>query len=411
MTVTAAHGFRAAGVAAGLKAAAARRRAGRQRRPARAAAGVFTGNRVKAAPVVWSQQAVRDGGSTRSSSTPAAPTPAPAPPASRTPTRPPSGSPWRSGLGRRRRGLLDRADRRAAAHRPAAGRGRRRRGRCSPWRRRRRGAGHHDHRLGAEAGRRGRRRLPASAGWPRAPACSRPASRRCSSSSPLTPSWTPDRLDAVLRAATRRPSTGSTPTAACPPTTPSCCSPAARPASRRGDELLGRRRRRLRRPGAAARRRRRGLDEGHRGEVARAATGRRRRRSAGRRPQQPAQVRDQRRGPELGPGARAVGTTDAAFEPDQLAVAINGVWVCRDGAAAEDRGWSTCPAARSTSPSTSAPATTRPRSGPTTSPPTTSTRTRRTRHEQPPAPPPWRRPPSWSRRCPGWSASTAAPSS
>jgi glutamate N-acetyltransferase / amino-acid N-acetyltransferase len=33
----------------------------------------------------------------------------------------------------------------------------------------------------------------------------------------------------------------------------------------------------------------------------------------------------------------AVGTTGAAFEPDELAVAINGIWVCRDGAAAEDR--------------------------------------------------------------------------
>jgi len=33
----------------------------------------------------------------------------------------------------------------------------------------------------------------------------------------------------------------------------------------------------------------------------------------------------------------AVGTTAAAFEPDQLDVAINGVWVCRGGAAAEDR--------------------------------------------------------------------------
>jgi len=33
----------------------------------------------------------------------------------------------------------------------------------------------------------------------------------------------------------------------------------------------------------------------------------------------------------------AVGTTQAAYEPDDLAVAINGVWVCRDGAAGEDR--------------------------------------------------------------------------
>jgi glutamate N-acetyltransferase/amino-acid N-acetyltransferase len=33
----------------------------------------------------------------------------------------------------------------------------------------------------------------------------------------------------------------------------------------------------------------------------------------------------------------AVGTTEAAFEPERLAVALNDVWVCRDGMAAEDR--------------------------------------------------------------------------
>ncbi|MCM2392760.1 bifunctional glutamate N-acetyltransferase/amino-acid acetyltransferase ArgJ [Streptomyces albipurpureus] len=33
----------------------------------------------------------------------------------------------------------------------------------------------------------------------------------------------------------------------------------------------------------------------------------------------------------------AIGTTDAVFDPDQLDVAINGVWVCRDGAAGESR--------------------------------------------------------------------------
>ncbi len=32
-----------------------------------------------------------------------------------------------------------------------------------------------------------------------------------------------------------------------------------------------------------------------------------------------------------------LGMTDAAFEPDAVDVAINGVWVCRDGAAGEDR--------------------------------------------------------------------------
>jgi glutamate N-acetyltransferase/amino-acid N-acetyltransferase len=41
--------------------------------------------------------------------------------------------------------------------------------------------------------------------------------------------------------------------------------------------------------------------------------------------------------PNWGRVLAAVGTTAAAFEPDRLAVAINGVWVCRDGAAAGDR--------------------------------------------------------------------------
>jgi len=41
--------------------------------------------------------------------------------------------------------------------------------------------------------------------------------------------------------------------------------------------------------------------------------------------------------PNWGRILAAVGTTDAAFEPGRLAVAINGVWVCRDGAAADDR--------------------------------------------------------------------------
>jgi glutamate N-acetyltransferase / amino-acid N-acetyltransferase len=41
--------------------------------------------------------------------------------------------------------------------------------------------------------------------------------------------------------------------------------------------------------------------------------------------------------PNWGRVLAAVGTTSAAFEPDDLAVAINGVWVCRSGAAAADR--------------------------------------------------------------------------
>lgn len=41
--------------------------------------------------------------------------------------------------------------------------------------------------------------------------------------------------------------------------------------------------------------------------------------------------------PNWGRVLAAVGTTDAVFEPDELDVAINGVWVCRAGAAAADR--------------------------------------------------------------------------
>ncbi|MER5206446.1 bifunctional glutamate N-acetyltransferase/amino-acid acetyltransferase ArgJ [Streptomyces sp. NPDC002825] len=62
MSVTAAKGFTAAGIAAGIKAngnpdLALVVNTG----PRRAAAGVFTSNRVKAAPVLWSQQVLADG--------------------------------------------------------------------------------------------------------------------------------------------------------------------------------------------------------------------------------------------------------------------------------------------------------------------------------------------------------------
>jgi glutamate N-acetyltransferase/amino-acid N-acetyltransferase len=41
--------------------------------------------------------------------------------------------------------------------------------------------------------------------------------------------------------------------------------------------------------------------------------------------------------PNWGRILAAVGTTRAAFEPDGVDVAVNGVWVCRRGAAADDR--------------------------------------------------------------------------
>jgi glutamate N-acetyltransferase/amino-acid N-acetyltransferase len=41
--------------------------------------------------------------------------------------------------------------------------------------------------------------------------------------------------------------------------------------------------------------------------------------------------------PNWGRVLAAIGTTSATFEPDRLGVSINGVEVCVDGAAAEDR--------------------------------------------------------------------------
>jgi glutamate N-acetyltransferase/amino-acid N-acetyltransferase len=41
--------------------------------------------------------------------------------------------------------------------------------------------------------------------------------------------------------------------------------------------------------------------------------------------------------PNWGRVLSAVGTTGAAFEPDRINVAINGVWVCRHGCAGDDR--------------------------------------------------------------------------
>ena len=61
MSVTAAAGFRAAGVAAGIKAAGRDVALVVNDGPSDAAAAVFTANRVKAAPVLWSQQVVADG--------------------------------------------------------------------------------------------------------------------------------------------------------------------------------------------------------------------------------------------------------------------------------------------------------------------------------------------------------------
>jgi glutamate N-acetyltransferase / amino-acid N-acetyltransferase len=62
MTVTAAAGFRAAGVVAGLKSSGRDVALVVNDGPAYPAAGVFTTNRIKAAPVLWSEQVLASGG-------------------------------------------------------------------------------------------------------------------------------------------------------------------------------------------------------------------------------------------------------------------------------------------------------------------------------------------------------------
>ncbi len=61
MSVTAAAGFRAAGVEAGLKSGGRDVALVVNDGPEHAAAGVFTTNRVQAAPVLWSRQVLEDG--------------------------------------------------------------------------------------------------------------------------------------------------------------------------------------------------------------------------------------------------------------------------------------------------------------------------------------------------------------
>ena len=62
MSVTFPKGFRAAGVACGLKSSGNRDVALVQNLgPSKAVAAVFTSNRCKANPILWSQQVVSDG--------------------------------------------------------------------------------------------------------------------------------------------------------------------------------------------------------------------------------------------------------------------------------------------------------------------------------------------------------------
>jgi glutamate N-acetyltransferase/amino-acid N-acetyltransferase len=109
-------------------------------------------------------------------------------------------------------------------------------------------------------------------------------------------------------APSRRPSTGSTPTAACRPTTPCCCWDAEGASKSITIEVTG------------------AASEADAVTVGRAIARCNLLKCA-------LHGED----PNWGRVLASVGTTDAVFEPDQLDVAINGVWVCRDGAAAADR--------------------------------------------------------------------------
>ena len=223
------------------------------------------------------------------------------------------------------------------ARAPARRRRRRPRGAGRPRRRGRR-ARDHDHRLGAQADRRRGRRLEhrrhgQGRGHARAAAghdARRPHHRRRRRRPPTsTPRCAPPPGSA---------STGSTPTAACPPTTPSRCWPAAPAASRRRCPTSPTP---SPRPASTSRcscsRDAEGSDHDIAITVVGAATeddavevGR----SIARSNLFKAAVFG--KDPNWGRILASIGTTDAAFDPADLDVAVNGVWVCRHSTPADD---------------------------------------------------------------------------
>ena len=314
------------------------RRPRRQRRARRyAAAGVFTANRVQGQPGAV-EPAGRQGRRrpARSSSTPAAPTATPAPRASRPPTPSPSGSPSGLGIGAIdvvvcSTGLIGLRQPDAtqllagvdAAHAALAAR-----------RRRRRRRGDHDHRLGQQAGRRrGRRLVDRRDGQGRRHARAR-SWPPCSSSSPPTPSCPPPTSTPRCAPPPGSASTGSTPTAACPPTTP--C-------------RAGQRRQRASRPTppdftealtqactdlahAAARATPRAPTTRSPSPCSTPRPRTTPSRSAAASPAATCSRPPSSATTPTGAGCwPRIGTTQAAFDPADLDVAMNGVWVCRDG--------------------------------------------------------------------------------
>ena len=195
-----------------------------------------------------------------------------------------------------------------------------------------------------------------SAAWPRARACSRPALATMLVRAHHRRGRRRRRAGrGAARGHRASPSTGSTPTAACPPTTPCCCWPPAPAASRRRQDELDRGGHRgLRRPGAAAAGRRRGRHQGDRDRrsTRRRHRGRRGRGRPGGRPRQPGQDRAVRRRPQLGPGAgRGRHDAGAASSPTRSTSRSTASGSAVDGAARRATARrSTCPAR--TSPST-----------------------------------------------------------
>ena len=204
MSVTSPAGFRAAGVKAGLKDDARDVALVVNDGPLHAAAGVFTANRVKAAPVLWSEQ-VLIGGLVRAVVLNAKYANACTGPAGFGITHLDRRARGARPADRCRRGggLLHREDRRAAADRAAHASGSPRRWpRCRPT-----AAATRPTRSAPPTPSPRRRSSPVrdgrSAGWRRAPACWRPRWRRCSAWSRPTRSRRTEDLDRALRAATR----------------------------------------------------------------------------------------------------------------------------------------------------------------------------------------------------------------
>ena len=211
--VTAPAGFRATGIAAGIKASGALDLAlVFNEGPDYAAAGVFTRNQVKAAPVLWTPAGADHRAAARGdpqlrrrqrlhraragSRTPTPP-PRPSPPRCRTgaprpaPSRSPSARPGLIGD----RLPMDKVLAGVSDDRARDGRraDRRRRGR----------AGHHDHRHRAQTGCAAPSRTTGpSAGWPRAPACWRRRWRPCCACITTDAVADAAALDTALRSAT-----------------------------------------------------------------------------------------------------------------------------------------------------------------------------------------------------------------